>query len=261
MKRFYPIILVALLVTGCTSTQKLTYLNNLPETNDVQYFPYDRPDYKVQYRDLLYIDVKTLTPEGTLEDVLEGKGSYNTMYYMQSEPGQFLSGFNIDKNGNILLPVVGYIKVADKTLPEIREILQHKVDSVYNHAYVDVKLLSFKFTVLGEVKVPGTYMNYSNFLTVLEAIGRAGGIGDYGSRDKVLVIRPTETGTKTYRINLKDKSLLTSEAYFLMPNDVVIIEPLSNKIFNMNLPTFSFVISSVTGIITTTLLLINYFKK
>jgi len=219
------------------------------------------PDYKVQYRDILYIEVKSMSPEGVIEDLLLGRSGYNTAFYMQNESGQYLSGYNVDKAGNISLPVVGKISVAEKTLPEIREIVQHKVDSVFNHAYVDCKLLSFKYTVLGEVKVPGTYLNYNNYLTIFEAIGRAGGVGDYGRRDRVLVIRPTEKGTKTYRIDLRDKNLLTSEAYFLMPNDVIIIEPLSNKIFNMNLPTLSFAISAFTGIITSTLLLINYFKK
>jgi polysaccharide biosynthesis/export protein len=261
MKKQLPLITLLIILSACTSTQKLTYLNNLPESNEVQYFPYEMPDYKVQYRDILYIEVKSLTAEGTIEDVLQGRGSYNTMYYMQSESGQYLSGYTVDKEGDIVLPVVGAIGVADKSLPEIRKAVQHKVDSVFNHAYVDCKLLSFKYTVLGEARIPGTYMNYNNYLTVLEAIGRAGGVGDYGRRDRVLVVRPTEKGTKTYRIDLRDKNLLTSEAYFLMPNDVIIIEPLSNKIFNMNLPTFSFIVSAVTGIVTTTLLLINYFKK
>jgi len=97
-------------------------------------------------------------------------------------------------------------------------------------------------------------------LTVLEAIGRAGGVGDYGRRDRVLVVRSTPEGSKTYLINLQDKNLLLSEAYFLMPNDVIIIEPVKHKIFNMNLPTISFAVSTITGIITTTLLLINYFN-
>lgn len=262
MKHIYlPLFLLLVMATSCTSTKKLTYLNNLPETSEPQYFPYEMPDYKVQYRDILYVEVKTLTADGTIEDVLQGKGGYNAMYYMQSESGQYLSGYNVDKEGNISLPVVGAISVADKSLPEIRKLIQEKVDSVFNHAYVDCKLLSFKYTVLGEARIPGTYLNYNNYLTVLEAIGRAGGVGDYGRRDRVLVIRPTKTGTKSYRIDLRDKNLLTSEAYFLMPNDVVIIEPMPNKVFNMNLPTFSFVISTITGVITTTLLLINYFGK
>ena len=95
---------------------------------------------------------------------------------------------------------------------------------------------------------------------MLEAIGRAGGVSDYGNRNRVLVVRPIDKGTKTFRINLQDKNILTSEAYFLLPNDVVIIEPLNQKIFNMNLPTISFIFSAVTSTITMTLLLINYLK-
>jgi polysaccharide export outer membrane protein len=114
--------------------------------------------------------------------------------------------------------------------------------------------------VIGEVKSPGAYINYNNYLTVIEAIGRAGGVGDLGNRNRILVVRPIDKGTKTYRINLQDKNILTSEAYFLLPNDVVIVEPVRQKIFNMNVPTISFVISTFTATITMTLLLINYLK-
>ena len=140
-------------------------------------------------------------------------------------------------------------------------MLQASADRVFKNSTVECKLLSFKFTVIGEVKAPGTYINYNNYLTVLEAIGRAGGLGDYGSRNKVLVVRPIDKGTKTFRLNLQDKNILSSEAYFLLPNDVVIVEPLKQKIFNMNLPTISFVVTTVTSVLTTTLLLINYFGK
>jgi len=216
-------------------------------------------DYKIQYRDILYIEVKALSPEGTIENVLQGGGSIS-MNYIQSESSQYLIGYNVDKEGNILLPVIGEIQVGGKILKEIRIIVQKKIDSVFNHAYVDVKLLSFKFTVLGEARTPGTFINYNDYLTVFEAIGRAGGVGDYGNRGRVLVVRSTPEGSKTYRINLQDKNILSSEAYFLMPNDVVIIEPVRHKIFNMNLPTISFALATVTSVITTTLLLINYFK-
>jgi polysaccharide biosynthesis/export protein len=95
---------------------------------------------------------------------------------------------------------------------------------------------------------------------VLEAIGRAGGVGDYGRKDEVIVLRPDEGGTLAYRISLQDKSLLSSPAYFLLPNDVVIIEPQKNKIFNLNLPVISFIITSVTSAVTILILLLNYTK-
>jgi polysaccharide export outer membrane protein len=175
--------------------------------------------------------------------------------------GSYLFGYDVNLEGYIRVPVLGMIKVDGLTLDEIMKILQVSVDKVFKNAIVECKLISFKFTVIGEVRMPGTYINYNNYLTVLEAIGRAGGIGDYGKRDRVLVVRPTDKGNKTFRLNLQDKSILKSEAYFLLPNDVVIIEPQPQKIFNLNLPTISFLITTVTSTISMTLLLIDYLGK
>ena len=261
MKQASIVILLSLIViSACTSTEKLTYLSNLPETSEAQYFTVDVPDYEVQYRDILYITAKAMTPTGSIEDLLQESGGVRNQYF-RDEASQYIMGYDVDKEGNIFLPVIGEVNVAGKTMEEVRILLQQEVDKSFNNAYVECKLLSFKFTVIGEAKAPGTYVNYNNYLTVLEAVGRAGGVGDYGRRDRVLVVRPTDEGSKTYRINLQDKNLLTSEAYFLQPNDVVIIEPVGHKIFNMNLPTFSFVLTTVTSAITTTLLLINFFGK
>jgi polysaccharide export outer membrane protein len=257
MKHLPPIlILTLLLAASCTSQKKLAYLNNLPEPTGEQFFAMEIPDYKIQNRDVLYITAKAMTPDGRITDFLSS-GTSSGVYLGQGESGGYFYGFDVNPDGTILMPVVGKVKVDGLTLYEARDLLQTSVDKVFINSTVDCKLLSFKFTVIGEVNAPGTYMNYNNYLTVLEAIGRSGGVGDYGDRKNVLVVRPVDKGTKTFRINLQDKKILSSEAYFLLPNDVVIVQPLSQKIFNMNLPTFSFIISTISM----TLLLINFFGK
>jgi polysaccharide export outer membrane protein len=248
-------------MTSCTTSKKLTYLNNLPETGGEEYFKMEIPDYKIQPRDILYITIKAMTPDGSITDFLSATRGSSTANFAQSESGGYLYGFDVNQEGNIALPAVGQIKVGGLTLEETRKLLQESADKVFKNSTVECKLLSFKFTVIGEVRTPGTYINYNNYLTVLEAIGRAGGLSDYGRRDNILVVRPVNGGTKTFRLNLQDKQILSSEAYFLLPNDVVIIEHDSKKIFNLNLPTFSFIFTSVTSAVTTTLLLINYFGK
>ncbi len=253
------IITIILLAASCTSQKKLAYLNNLPQPTGEERFAMEIPDYRIQNRDILYITLKAMTPEGTINDFLSGTGSVTSN--LQGESGGYLFGYDVKMNGNILLPVIGEVHVEGKTLEEIRNVLQQEFNKSYNNATVECKLLSFKFTVIGEARAPGTYINFNNYLTVLEAIGRAGGVGDYGKRDRVLVVRSIEKGTKTYTLNLQDKSILSSEAYFLLPNDVVIIEPLKQKIFNMNLPTITFFLSTTLATISTTLLLINYFGK
>jgi polysaccharide biosynthesis/export protein len=261
MKTRIPILTLALvLASSCTSQKKLAYLNNLPETSGAQYFTMIIPDYKIQARDILYITVKAMTSDGTINDYLGVAGAGAMGGSIQGESGGFFLGYDVKTDGNIILPVLGPVHVEGKTLEETRIKLQEEFNKSYKNTVVECKLLSFKFTVIGEVKAPGTYVNYNNYLTVLEAIGRAGGIGDMGKRDHVLVVRPSGKGTKTFTLNLQDKAILSSDAYFLLPNDVVIVEPQKYKIFTMNSPTISFIIGTFTSALTTTLLLINYLK-
>lgn len=260
MKTTTIIIAAGLILNSCTSSKKLSYLNNLHETKGEEYFAMDVPDYKIQPRDILYITIKAMTPDGMITDFLAGNRANAGAFYMQNESGQYLFGYDVDTEGNISLPVIGKLKMATNTLEQAKKILQEEVDKKFNNATVECKLLSFKFTVIGEVKTPGTYLNYNNYLTVFEAIGRAGGIGDFGKRNKVLVIRAAEKGTNTYSVDLQDKNILSSKAYFLMPNDVVIVEPQSNKIFNMNLPIISFLLTSITSTVSMLILILSFTK-
>lgn len=260
-RQLINIFLLYLILASCTSTENLSYLNNIPEGSDPHYFPMEIPDYQLQARDILYLTIKGMTPDGMVEDLLQGNRTVNQTAYLNSESSQYIVGYTVDKNGDLLIPVIGKLNVEGQTLEQVREALQEKADIFFNNAFVDVKLLSFKFTVLGEVINPGSFVNYNNHLTVFEAIGRAGGINNFGRRDKLMVLRYENDNTRVYRIDLQDKELLSSEAYFLKPNDVVIVEPVNHRIFNLNLPTYSFFIATVTSTITTTLLLINFFGK
>lgn len=260
MKQISLVFLIVTLLVSCTSQKKLAYLQNLPEPTGQESFPMAVPGYKIQPRDILYITAKAMNPMGKIEDFLASTSNSSSQVSVSAESGGYLYGYDVNQEGNIRIPVIGTIHVEGLTLEEIRDLVQTSVDKVYKNSTVECKLLSFKFTVIGEVRAPSTYVNYNNYLTVLEAIGRAGGVGDFGNRDRVLVVRATEKGTKTFRLNLQDKKILSSEAYFLLPNDVVIVEPMAQKIFNLNLPTISFFLSTTLLTISTTLLLINYFK-
>ena len=241
---------------SCTSQKELAYLRNLPETGGESTFAMSIPEYKLQPRDMLYITIKAMTPDGYIADFLSTLRGVSNLSSIQSESGGYLYSYDINSEGNIQLPTMGIIKVAGITLEEARNVIQREADKVFRNATVECKLVSFKFTVIGEVRVPGSYINYNNYLTVFEAIGRAGGINDFGKRDMILVVRPTLEGTKTYKLNLQDKNLLSSEAYFLLPNDVIIVQGGAKKIFNLNLSTFTF----ITSAITTTILLLNFLK-
>lgn len=166
----FPILLTLLILSACTSQQKLAYMSNLPEISGEETFTMEIPDYLIQPRDILYITIKAMTPDGKIADFLATVSSYGGTYISQGESGGYLYGYDVNSEGNIILPVIGLIKVEGLTLEDTRKLLQESADKVFKNSTVECKLLSFKFTVIGEVIAPGSCINYNNYLTVLEAM-------------------------------------------------------------------------------------------
>jgi len=261
MKKTLTVIVAAVILAGCSTKKELAYINNLTEGKAKESFLMDIPHYKVRPMDVLYISAKKQNADGTLTDILSGNQMSSQSNFMQNEATQYISGFTVDTAGIITMPLMGKVKVAGENIYEIRDHLQTKVDSLFRNIYVDVRFLSFRFTVLGEVKAPGGYMNYRDQLNILEAVGDAGGITDIGDKKNILILRPEGDSTVTYKVNMLDKSLLSSPAYFLLPNDVVIVQPGRKKVFNVNLATYTFIVSTIASAITSTVLLVNYINK
>jgi polysaccharide export outer membrane protein len=124
-------------------------------------------------------------------------------------------------------------------------------------ATVKVKLLSFRVTVLGEVKLPGVYYNYNDSFSITDAIAMANGNTEFADLSQVVVIRPTETGSQIYNINLNNKAALSSEVYYLQPNDQVIIQPAGNKNQQVSISTAALVLSTITSVF----LILEYIKN
>jgi len=241
------IIILAVVSAGCTTQKKLTYLSNLDTASVQQFFPMERPDYRIQFQDILYINITTLNAE--MNELLN-PGTRGMAYTsFRDESSIYIYGYTVSDSGTITLPILGEIEVYGYTIEEIHKKIQERANEYLKDAVVNLKLISFKFTVIGEVHRPGTYTNFNNQLTVLEAIGMAGDITDYGNRQKILVVRPTKEGTYSYQINVQDKKLLQSEGYFLLPNDIVIVEPIKSKPFLLNIPTLSLFLSSISTLI------------
>ncbi len=244
---FKLIVLIILFGTACTSQKKLLYLENLDTIPHEQFFPMQHPEYQIQKRDILYIRFITINQE--LSDILNiGSARYSSNMF-QNETSLYINGYTVNDSGFVSIPLVGSVNVVGRTIDEATKSIESRAKDYLNEGTVIVKLISFKFTVIGEVNRPGSYTNFNNQLTVLEAIGTAGDITDFGNRKKVLVMRPSPTGTTTYRIDLQDKNLLTSEGYFLLPNDLVIVEPIKSKPFQLNIPTLALLLSTVSTLI------------
>ena len=92
---------------------------------------------------------------------------------------------------------------------------------------------------------------------MLEGLGLAGDLTDFGNRENITIIRQVDEGSEAILVNLKDPKVLASEYYYLKPNDVVYVQPLKAKNTRNNLNTFT-LSSIVFGAVSSTLLILSY---
>ena len=154
----------------------------------------------------------------------------------QNNTGQvnalLMQGYLVSNEGTINLPVVGSLKLAGLTIDEAEKFIQKNLvdQKLLNNPIVICRLVNAKFTVLGEVKAPGTYTFYENNLTLLQALGLAGDLTINGVRKNITIIR-TEKGKQTYAtIDLTKNDWFKTPYYFIKPNDVIVVDPNMAKV-------------------------------
>lgn len=137
--------------------------------------------------------------------------------------------YQVDSDGNIIMPVLGTVHVAGLTTQELREKLTKLISVEVKDPIVNVSMMNFNVAVAGEVQTP-TIVNVTNErMTILEALAAAGDLTQYGERSNVLVIRESPDGTRQYaHLDLNSADVLTSPYYYLQPKDYVYVAP--NKI-------------------------------
>jgi polysaccharide export outer membrane protein len=246
----YQFVILFFLFYSCRSSEELIYLKDVAQEEWMKGLSDDQTEYLIKEGDILYVSIKSLNPEvNTLFNPEEGmqaqSGAYGYQKYTTPQ-GAYLYGFEVDENGNLNLPVLGSIAVKGHVQEEIQKLVQERADQYLKDATVKVKLLNYKITVLGEVKIPGVYYNYNNEFTVLEAIAMANGNTDYATIKRVMVMRPESGGKRTYLLDLSSKEIFQSPAFYLHPNDYVFVEPDKYKNFQLNSQSISIFFSSLS---------------
>ena len=227
LRSILTIFVLGLILFSCKTREKLVYLQKGDDQTKVQ------PDYQVILRpdDQLNImvggsDMESLAPFQFFYSANTQGGGGGMMQNPQMMGGAGLS-YVIDINGNINFPVLGFIKVAGLTRLQAVEFLQKQLEVYVQDVVVNVQLMNFKYTVLGQVKAPGVQSVPvgTERLTILEAIAKAGDLHITGLRNNVLLIREVNGQRVEYRLDLTSKDLYQSAAYYIHQNDVIYVEP------------------------------------
>jgi len=236
--------------------KKIEYMQQEAEKGDSLRSDFTNLDlniYKIQSKDNLYITVNSALSQNE-NFFSSGSVSQSSNYY--NDAGIYLNSYAVSDSGYIDFPFVGKIYVKGLTIEQAKDLIHGVVNDYLKEATVIVKLAIYKVTVLGEVNRPGTVNVYRNRVNIFELLSGAGDLTTFAKRDKVMLIRETETGSSIHKLNLNDISILESEYYYILPDDVVYVPPVKGKNFAFD----SFPYMLIFSAITTTLLLINFFQ-
>jgi len=121
--------------------------------------------------------------------------------------------------------VLGKIPLGGLTIEEATDKITALLQSEAKNPIVNIKLLNFKITVIGEVNVPSTYPVPIERINIIQAIGMAGDLTIFGKRDNVLLIREIEGERTTARLDLTTKEIFNSPYYYLQQNDIIYVQP------------------------------------
>ncbi|PID69236.1 MAG: ABC transporter substrate-binding protein [Flavobacteriales bacterium] len=169
-----------------------------------------------------------------------------------------LQSYLVDAEGNIDFPVLGKLKLAGLTRIEAAKMIKDMVSEYVKNPIVNLRITNFRFTVLGEVKNPGTFTIPNNRITLFEALGMAGDLTIQAERNNVLLVRE-EGGKTTYnRINLTTEAVFNSPFYYLQQNDFIYVEPNNSRVRSSTVgPDTNFTLGVIGAILTSAALVIT----
>ncbi len=151
-----------------------------------------------------------------------GQGGQGTASMMQN-------GFEIDANGTLELPSIGSITLAGLTISQSEQLIKEKLKGYFETPVVRVQLLSFHFTILGEVTKQGRYTTYDPNATIIDAIAMAENLNDFADRSSIKVVRTEGNKAEVFYVNTLREDVLKQSGFYLKPNDIIIVPPLKAR--------------------------------
>lgn len=248
------------LLTSCVANKKYILLQNAKKSNvsdtSKSIYQLDRTIYKLQVNDILYVSVAS-SDENIAKAFSHSVGSQQMMQ-VQGGIGNmmYLTGYSLNVNGEINLPVIGNLNLGGLTVSEAQEKIDIELKKYFKVYHLVVKLAEMPFTFIGEVGHAGRFSGMINQVTLFEALALAGDFTPIANRKNVTIIRQNPEGVKIYKIDFTQADLINSPYFVLRPNDVIYVEPLKSRSIG-NFSSFQSALNTITPLLTTLVLAIN----
>ena len=253
---------VLLLLTSCTSYQKIPYLQDFETVNATEELT-AMYDAHIRPKDLLTITVNTTDPEAAAPFNLTVQSAANSNLTQWVTQQAALQQYLVDNQGNIDFPVLGELHLGGLSMNEAESMIREKLQPFLKETpIVTVRMVNYKISVLGEVAKPGTFIINNEKVNVLEALAMAGDMTIWGLRDNVKLVREEENGKRNIVVlDLNRADIVKSPYYHLQQNDILYVSPNKTKAKNSDTgQSTSLWVSATSILVSIASLLVTIFK-
>ena len=215
-------------VCSCSSKRNIVYFQDL---SDMQNLSYDFIDHQIKSGDILSISILIDNPEN-----LVSLNNANPNTALKNRESKIFDGYIVDKNGYIDYPQVGMIKLGDLSIEKAKLLLKDKLSNlkILTNPIIDLKVLNWNFTVIGEVNRPGKYYFDEPNFNFLQALGVAGDLTINGERNNIKLIRKVDNELISFDIDMTKSDFLKQSSFQIFSGDIIIVNPNLSRVKNAN---------------------------
>jgi polysaccharide export outer membrane protein len=141
-----------------------------------------------------------------------------------------IDGYLVGDDNSINLPLIGSISTSGLNTNSLSNEIVKKLTPFIKNPSVNVRILNFRVSVLGEVTRPGTYTFLEERVSIPQAIGQAGDLTINGDRNNVLLLRDLDGNKTSQFIDLTKSDFINSSNYYLKQNDLLYVRPNNAKV-------------------------------
>lgn len=234
LKKYFIYGFLSLAIFSCTPRQEINYMKDIESIALDNSIKNSRSTLQPGDQLIITITAKDLDVVKPFNQTYSSSSTI-TQYSNPSSnslPQQIpVSGptYSVDTDYNIVFPQVGKVSVQGENVESFRVKLAGLISQYVKDPVVDAKLINFRVSVVGEVTRPGTYVVPDGTTTIWGALGLAGDLTPFGVRQNVLVIRTVDGVITQNRIDLTSAQFINSPYYYLKQNDVIYVQPNSNR--------------------------------
>jgi polysaccharide biosynthesis/export protein len=233
------ILLLILFLVSCVPIRELQYFNDVNELEEPEINP--KTQKLIMPFDKLYIKVLSIDPATS-----QIFNSTDEMRYGSSGA----IGYLVDEGGNIYFPFVGKINIGSLNTTQAGDKIQKALSEyVSPKISIIVKYIDNQVSVMGEVQRQGVYSFTQDKLNIYEALAMGGGLTRYGNRKNVILIRQEGDKIFHHKLNLSDSKIAAKDYYYILPNDVIVVEPLNSISSSYQNVTYTTFLTTITTLI------------